>query len=250
MGTASSSRPRWCPPNDPTLDVHQCGDGAVQRCLRRRRNPPLQARHDVSKNACASPANTTISKKSAAPPGTIRCSKCWATSRSATTFKEEAIVLAWKLIKDEMALDTNKIWITVFGGAEGIPADSAKPAPCGARSAGLPDSRIIDKGMKDNFWAMGDTGPVRTLHRNPRRSGPGHPHPCEDFDNGRVVEIWNNVFMQFERQARGRHGANFCRRPVSTREWASSASQPWCRGNRATTIATYSWPFWTASPKS
>ena len=116
-------------------------------------------------------------------------------------FKEEAIVLAWKLIKDEMALDTNKIWITVFGGAEGIAADTQARA-LWRKVTGLPDSRILDKGMKDNFWAMGDTGPCGPCTEIHIDQGQGVPS-LEDFDNGRVVEIWNNVFMQFERQPGG-----------------------------------------------
>ena len=116
-------------------------------------------------------------------------------------FKEEAIVLAWKLIKDEMALDTNKIWITVFGGAEGLPADTEARA-LWRKVTSLPDSRIIDKGMKDNFWAMGDTGPCGPCTEIHMDQGQGTPS-LEDFDNGRVVEIWNNVFMQFDRQPGG-----------------------------------------------
>ena len=116
-------------------------------------------------------------------------------------FKEEAIVLAWKLIKDEMALDTNKIWITVFGGAEGVPADTEARA-LWRKITGLPDSRIIDKGMKDNFWAMGDTGPCGPCTEIHVDQGEGIPTRA-DFDNGRVVEIWNNVFMQFDRQPTG-----------------------------------------------
>src|SRR5262249_9200652 len=59
--------------------------------------------------------------------------------------------------------------------------------------------RIIGKGMKDNFWSMGDTGPCGPCTEIHFDQGEGTPSE-EDFDNGRVMEIWNLVFMQFDRQ--------------------------------------------------
>jgi alanyl-tRNA synthetase len=116
-------------------------------------------------------------------------------------FKEEAITLAWDLITRELGLDKGKLWITVFGGAEGVPAD-AEARALWRKVTGLPDSRILDKGMKDNFWAMGDTGPCGPCTEIHVDQGVGEVRP-EDFDNGRVMEIWNLVFMQFDRQAGG-----------------------------------------------
>jgi alanyl-tRNA synthetase len=73
-------------------------------------------------------------------------------------FKEQAIEMAWALITKELQLNPDKLWITVFGGADGVPADTEARA-LWRKVTGLPDHRILDKGMKDNFWAMGDTGP-------------------------------------------------------------------------------------------
>lgn len=117
-------------------------------------------------------------------------------------FKEEAILRAWEFLTKEMALNPKRLWITVFGGEQGLPADE-EAAALWRKISGLSNERILKKGMKDNFWAMGDTGPCgpcTEIHYNLQGEGSA---AVEDFDNGRVVEIWNNVFMQFERKAGG-----------------------------------------------
>ncbi|MBI5508312.1 MAG: alanine--tRNA ligase [Deltaproteobacteria bacterium] len=117
-------------------------------------------------------------------------------------FKEEAIHLAWTLIRKEVALDPKRLWVTIFGGEGGVSADTEARA-LWKKISGLNDDRILDKGMKDNFWAMGDTGPCgpcTEIHYDQGEGG--NPSPA-DFENGRVVEIWNNVFMQFERKPGG-----------------------------------------------
>jgi alanyl-tRNA synthetase len=118
-------------------------------------------------------------------------------------FKNEAIELAWNLITKEWGLSKDRLWVTVFGGEKGIAADTEARA-IWKKVTGLPDERILDKGMKDNFWAMGDTGPCGPCTEIHYDTRPGTAvKPDEDFDNGRVVEIWNNVFMQFQRFADG-----------------------------------------------
>lgn len=117
-------------------------------------------------------------------------------------FKEEAIAYAWNFIHKELGLNADKLWITVFGGADGIAAD-AEARALWRKISGLPDARILDMGMKDNFWSMGDTGacgPCTEIHYD-QGEGPVGP---KDFDSGRVMEIWNNVFMQFDRQPGGK----------------------------------------------
>ena len=114
-------------------------------------------------------------------------------------FKEEAITCAWDLVTKELGLNRDKLWITVFGGADGLPADN-EARTLWRKIAGLPDSRILDKGMKDNFWTMGDSGPCGPCTEIHYDQGEGPVHEA-DFDSGRVMEIWNNVFMQFDRQA-------------------------------------------------
>ena len=118
-------------------------------------------------------------------------------------FKEEAITLAWRFLTEEMKLDQSKLWVTVFGGDGGnLPADT-EARELWKRISGLPDERIIDMGMKDNFWAMGDTGPCGPCTEIHYDTGGDTPPVLEDFETGRGVEIWNNVFMQFNRLPSG-----------------------------------------------
>ncbi|MEC9465695.1 MAG: alanine--tRNA ligase [Myxococcota bacterium] len=117
-------------------------------------------------------------------------------------FKEEAIEMAWKLLTEELEIDSSKLWVTVFGGEEGIAADT-EAREIWKRVSGLPDERILDMGMKDNFWAAGDTGPCGPCTEIHYDTGGDTPPTLEDFESGRVVEIWNNVFMQFERLPSG-----------------------------------------------
>jgi alanyl-tRNA synthetase len=116
-------------------------------------------------------------------------------------FKEQAIHYAWTLLTKTYGLDRDRLWVTVFGGADGIAPDHEARA-LWRKISGLPDARILDCGMKDNFWSMGDTGPCGPCSEIHYDQGQG-PVSRADFDNGRVMEIWNNVFMQFDRQADG-----------------------------------------------
>jgi alanyl-tRNA synthetase len=117
-------------------------------------------------------------------------------------FKEEAIVMAWDLVSKQLGLDKSRLWITVFGGAEGLQPDH-EARRLWQRISGLPAERIVDKGLKDNFWQMGDTGPCGPCTEVHFDQGGDTPVCDADFDSGRVMEIWNNVFMQFERQKDG-----------------------------------------------
>ena len=73
-------------------------------------------------------------------------------------FKEEAIELAWKFVTDEVGLDSSRLWVTVFAGEKDLAADD-EARELWRKISGLPDDRILGMGMKENFWAMGDTGP-------------------------------------------------------------------------------------------
>jgi alanyl-tRNA synthetase len=121
-------------------------------------------------------------------------------------FKEEAIVFAWELLTRAYALDPSRMIITVFGGEAGIgPDDEARAL--WRKVTGLGDDRIVGLGMKDNFWQMGETGPCgpcTEIHwfngdlvdgRVPYGSFGDEPTP----DGRGWMEIWNLVFMQFER---------------------------------------------------
>jgi len=123
-------------------------------------------------------------------------------------FKKDAVAYAWELVTSEQwyGLPKDKLYCTIFKGEPGIPKD--KEAEGYWRDQGVPQERIFAMGMKDNFWAMGDTGPCgpcSEIHYDmgPAASDAGHTDcefPC---DCGRYVEIWNLVFMQFDRNAQG-----------------------------------------------
>ena len=114
-------------------------------------------------------------------------------------FKEEAIDAAWSLITREMGLSKDKLTVTVYH-TDDEAADLWK------KIAGLPDQRIIRIATNDNFWAMGDTGPCGPSSEIFYDHGPeipGGPPGSENEDGDRFIEIWNLVFMQFERDASG-----------------------------------------------
>ncbi len=109
-------------------------------------------------------------------------------------FKERAISLAWNLVTREWGLDPNRLTVTVYH-TDDEAFDLWK------RIAGLPDHRIIRIATKDNFWAMGDTGPCGPCSEIFYDHGehiPGGPPGSPDEDGDRFVEIWNLVFMQYE----------------------------------------------------
>ena len=120
-------------------------------------------------------------------------------------FKEEAIVYAWDLLTRVFGLDPARMMITVFGGADGVPADD-QARSLWKKVTGLPDERIVGLGMKDNFWQMGETGPCgpcTEVHWYNGDAPDGVPYgtfgeePAPDGIGW--MEIWNLVFMQFER---------------------------------------------------
>jgi alanyl-tRNA synthetase len=120
-------------------------------------------------------------------------------------FKKDAIPLAWTLLTDVWQLEPSRLVATVFKGEQGIPRDEEAYE---IWRQFLPPSQIGELGMSDNFWAMGDTGPCGRCSEiyYDRGSGiPGTGDFMRDAESGseRFVEIWNNVFMEFEREAGG-----------------------------------------------
>src|SRR5579859_1469682 len=122
-------------------------------------------------------------------------------------FKEEAIVWAWDLLTKVYALPPERLLITVFGGAPGVPADD-EARGLWRKVAGVGDDRILGiPGMPgDNFWQMGDTGPCgpcTEIHWYNGDATGGVPHEtfgAEPTPDGLGwTELWNLVFMQFER---------------------------------------------------
>ncbi|MGC1416236.1 MAG: alanine--tRNA ligase [Candidatus Acidiferrum sp.] len=130
-------------------------------------------------------------------------------------FKEKAIPYAWELVTspDWYGIDKNKLYVTVFGGAEVAPGTTLgvdEEARELWLKENVPAERVVPvPGLKDNFWAMGDTGPCGPCSEifydmGPEASEEGHPNCQFPCDCGRYVEIWNLVFMQFNRDASGK----------------------------------------------
>jgi alanyl-tRNA synthetase len=124
-------------------------------------------------------------------------------------FKKDAIAYAWELITspDWFGISKDKLYVTIFNGEGGVPRDAeAYDLWVGQ---GVPKGRIFEAGLKDNFWQMGDTGPCgpcSEIHYDmgPAASDEGHTDCKFPCDCGRYVEIWNLVFMQFDRDSTGK----------------------------------------------
>jgi alanyl-tRNA synthetase len=124
-------------------------------------------------------------------------------------FKREAIPFAWALLTEEWRIPPDRLYATVFKGEPGIPRD-AEAYDMWAKF--LPGGRIGELGLADNFWQMGDTGPCGRCSEIYYYRGPeigcseeGTKTGCRGLECScdRYVEIWNNVFMEFDRQADG-----------------------------------------------
>src|SRR6266704_931455 len=116
-------------------------------------------------------------------------------------FKEEAIGYAWTLLTKEFKLPVDKLWITVF-------REDDAAAEIWATCPGVSRERIVRLDEQDNFWQMGETGPCgpcSEIHYDigPDASELGHLNCVFPCDCGRYVEIWNLVFMQFDRDQNG-----------------------------------------------
>ena len=120
-------------------------------------------------------------------------------------FKAEAIPFAWELLTEVWNLPAERLYATVFKGEDGIPRDDEAYA---IWKRLVPGSRIAELGAAENFWAMGETGPCGRCSEIHYYRGDHLPCSSErclgiDCDCDRYVEIWNNVFMEFERRADG-----------------------------------------------
>jgi alanyl-tRNA synthetase len=122
-------------------------------------------------------------------------------------FKRDAIAFAWELVTSPewLGIPKDKLYVTIFKGEEGVPRDEEAYELW--RGQGIPAERIHELGMKDNFWAMGDTGPCGPCSEIFYDMGLAASETGEDKpfgqDEARYVEIWNLVFMQFDRDQQG-----------------------------------------------
>src|SRR5499427_1795919 len=124
-------------------------------------------------------------------------------------FKKDAIAYAWELITSPewFGIPKEKLYVTIFKGEGGVPRDSeAYDLWLGEN---VPKDRVYEFGMKDNFWQMGDTGPCgpcSEIHYDMgvAASDQGHTDCAFGCECGRYVELWNLVFMQFDRDSGGK----------------------------------------------
>jgi alanyl-tRNA synthetase len=115
-------------------------------------------------------------------------------------FKREAIAFAWELVTEVFKLDTSRLYVTIF-------EEDDEAFDLWNKDIGVPAGRIFRFGKKDNFWAMGDTGPCGPCSEfhydlNPGLEA-GEPRVLIESGSDRFIELWNLVFMQFERDASG-----------------------------------------------
>jgi len=114
-------------------------------------------------------------------------------------FKEEAIRYAWDFLTKVVKLPEEKLWVTVF-------EDDDEAADIWLKEIGVDASRFSRIGAKDNFWSMGDTGPCgpcTEIFYDHGEEVPGGPPGTPEEDGDRYIEIWNLVFMQYDRDKDG-----------------------------------------------
>ena len=114
-------------------------------------------------------------------------------------FKKEAIAYAWEFLTKDLGLDVNRLYVSVY-------TDDDEAADIWHNQEGVPRERIF-RFEEDNFWSMGDTGPCgpcsEIFYDNGPEIGCDSPNCTVGCDCDRYMEIWNNVFMQFDRQPDG-----------------------------------------------
>ena len=115
-------------------------------------------------------------------------------------FKHEAIRYAWQFLTEELGLSAERLWVTVF-------EEDDEAADIWLKEIGVDPARLTRIGAKDNFWSMGDTGPCGPCTEIFYDHGPevaGGPPGTPEEDGDRYIEIWNLVFMQYDRDASGK----------------------------------------------
>ncbi|MBT6278166.1 MAG: alanine--tRNA ligase, partial [Chromatiales bacterium] len=114
-------------------------------------------------------------------------------------FKRDAIRFAWRLLTEDLGMPADKLWVTVY-------EDDDEAEDLWFNDIGIDPTRFSRCGAKDNFWSMGDTGPCGPCSEIFYDHGPeiwGGPPGSPEEDGDRYIEIWNLVFMQYNRDASG-----------------------------------------------
>src|ERR1043165_3734932 len=124
-------------------------------------------------------------------------------------FKDGAIEYAWDLLINEFKLDKRRLWFTYFEGDDEVPAD-IEARDLWIKMGAVPE-RVLPFGRKDNFWQMADTGPCGPCSEIHYYMGEDLSQNLPEFVNGpgdTTMEIWNLVFMQFNREGEGEKTAD------------------------------------------
>ena len=111
-------------------------------------------------------------------------------------FKEDAIFYAWRFLTEVLGIPTARLWVTVY-------KDDEESAAIWLDKVGIPKERLVYCGDEDNFWSMGDTGPCgpcTEIFYDHGDEVAGGPPGSVDAEGDRYVEVWNLVFMQYNRQ--------------------------------------------------
>ena len=186
------------PGNDPTLLFTNAGMVQFKDVFLGKESRGYHARRARSA-ACGPAASTTTSRTSATPRVTTRSSRCSATSASATTSSARRSATRGTSSPARLGIPPERLWVTVYEEDDGA-------AEIWLKEIGVDPARFTRMGMKSNFWAMGDTGPCGPCTEIFYDHGPGiegGPPGSPDEDGDRYVEIWNLVFMQYDRSADG-----------------------------------------------
>ncbi len=116
-------------------------------------------------------------------------------------FKREAIMFAWEFLTDVLRLPRERLWVSVY-------EEDNEAERLWIEETGIPSTRIVRLGAKDNFWQMGDTGPCgpcsEIIIDQGEDLGCGKPNCSPGCDCDRFLELWNLVFMQYNRESNGR----------------------------------------------
>jgi alanyl-tRNA synthetase len=124
-------------------------------------------------------------------------------------FKQDAVGFGWEFLTGELGLASERLTVTIFKGEGGVPRDAEAH---GFWQAYVPSERILELGLKENFWAMGDTGPCGPCSEIHYFQGNALPcpeeargRPCRgvECECDRWLEVWNLVFMQYDRASSG-----------------------------------------------